>query len=88
MRPVSDGDRDLLRAILARRHAALLERVEEFGRRPLSPHTLDQLRTAVVDEACEIPDTAETARRILELEELLAGLAGPPRRPTRGRRPR
>ena len=88
MRPVSEGDRALLREIVARRHAALVERVDEVGRRPLSPRTLDQLRIAVVDEACEIPETAETARRILELEELLAGLASAPRRPTRGRAPR
>ena len=88
MRPVSEGDRALLREIVARRHAALVERVDEVGRRPLSTRTLDQLRIAVIDEACEIPETAGTARRMLELEELLAGLASAPRRPTRGREPR
>lgn len=88
MRPVSEGDRALLREIVARRHAALVGRVDEVGRRPLSTRTLDQLRIAVIDEACEIPETAETARRMLELEELLAGLASAPRRPTRGREPR
>ena len=88
MRPVSEGDRELLREIVARRHAALVERVEEVGRRPLPPDTLDLMRTAVIDEACEIPETSENARRILELEELLAGIAGAPRRATRSRRPR
>ena len=85
---MSDGDRALLRDIVSRRHAALVERVDEVGRRPLPPRTLDELRSAVVDEACEIPETAATARRILELEELLAGLAGAPRHPARDRAPR
>lgn len=81
MRPFSDGDRVLLRDIVARRNPALLDRVDDVGRRPLSAHTLEQLRVAVVDEVCEIPETAETARRVLELEDLLAGLvAAPPQR--------
>ena len=88
MRPVSEGDRELLREIVSRRRAALLERVEEVGRRPLPPSTLDQLRLVVVDEACEIPGTSAAARRILELEELLAGIADAPRKPTRSRRAR
>ena len=88
MRPVSEGDRDLLREIVSRRHAALLERVEEVGRRPLPPGTLDQLRLVVVDEACEVPGTSAAARRVLELEELLAGIDSAPREPTRRRRAR
>ena len=88
MRPVSEGDRDLLRDIVSRRRAALLGRVEEVGRRPLPPSTLDQLRLVVVDEACEVPRTSAAARRVLELEELLAGIAGAPREPTRRRRAR
>ena len=85
MRPFSDGDRVLLRDIVARRNPALLERVEDVGRRPLSAHTLEQLRVAVVDEVCEIPETAVTARRVLELEDLLAGLvAAPPQRAEEG----
>ena len=88
VRPVSDGDRALLREIVARRHAALLDRVEDVGRRPLSAHTLEQLRIAVVDEACETPETTETARRILDLEDLLAGLVAEPPQPTRERPPR
>ncbi len=88
MRPVSDGDRALLREIVVRRNAALLDHVDDVGRRPLPPHTLEQLRSAVVDEACEIPETAKTARRILALEQLLAGLVVTPRPPTRKRHPR
>ena len=88
MRPVSDGDRALLRDIVARRNTTLLDRIEDVGRRPLSPHTLEQLRSAVVDEVCEVPETTGTARRILALEDLLAGLVAAPRPLTRGRRPR
>jgi len=92
VRPVSDGDRALLRDIVARRNTTLLDRIEDVahlvGRRPLSPHTLEQLRSAVVDEVCEVPQTTETARRILALEDLLAGLVAAPRPLTRGRRPR
>ncbi len=88
MRPVSEDDRALLRGIVARRNAALLDRVDDVGRRPLSPHTLEQLRLAVVDEVCEIPETAGTARQVLALEELLARFAADPPLPTRERRPR
>lgn len=88
MRPVSDGDRALLRDIVARRNTTLLDRIEDVGRRQLSPHTLEQLRSAVVDEVCEVPETTQTARRILALEDLLAGLVAAPRPLTRGRRPR
>lgn len=76
MRPVSDGDRDLLREIVGRRRPELVSSVAHLGDRPLPDSTLEQLRLAVVDEACETPHISDYPRRVLELEELLAGLSG------------
>jgi len=88
MRPVSDGDRELLFEIVGRRRPELVSSVADVGDRPLSGRTLEQLRLAVVDEACETPRSEETARRILELEDLLASLSGAPAKPTPRRRAR
>lgn len=88
MRPVSDGDRELLLEIVERRRPELAPEVAAVGDRPLSGRTLEQLRLAVVDEACETPRSKEHARRILELEDLLAGLSGAPATATPRRRAR
>lgn len=88
MRPVSDGDRELLLEIVERRRPELAPKVAAVGDRPLSGRTLEQLRLAVVDEACETPRSEEHARRILELEDLLAGLTGAPAKATPRRRAR
>lgn len=72
--PVSDGDRELLGDILERRRPEILPLVGDVGRRPLSGQTLDQMCLAVVDEVCETPADGTAARRVLALEELLAGL--------------
>lgn len=88
MRPVSDGDRELLLEIVERRRPELARKVAAVGDRPLSVRTLDQLRLLIVDEACETPRSKEHARRILELEDLLAGLIEAPAKVTSRRRAR
>ena len=88
MRPVSDGDRELLLEIVKRRRPELAPKVAAVGGRPLSGRTLEQLRLLVVDEACETPRSEKNARRILELEDLLAGLTGVPAKATPRRRAR
>jgi len=88
MRPVSDGDRELLLEIVERRRPELVPSVADVGDRPVSGRTLEQLRLAVVDEACETPRTSTNARRILELEDLLTGLTSAPAKTTPRRRAR
>lgn len=85
VRPISEGDRELLREIVRRRRPALRAAVDRLGTGRLSAATLEALRLAVVDEACETPAAGEAARRVLALGELLAGLAAVP---ARGRGPR
>lgn len=85
---MSDGDRELLLEIVERRRPELVPSVAAVGDLPVSGRTLEQLRRAVVDEACETPRSKEHARRILELEDLLAGLTGAPAKATPRRRAR
>lgn len=85
---MSDGDRELLLEIVERRRPELAPKVAAVGDRPLSGRTLEQLRLAVVDEACETPRSGANARRILQLEDLLAGLTGAPAKATPRRRAR
>lgn len=63
----------LLGAILARRDPDLVPLIERVGSEPLAEQERERIRRAVVDELCELPETAGD-RRALELEELLIRL--------------
>lgn len=65
----------LLGEILSRRDPGLSDVVERIGRAPLDRSERERIKRAIVDELCELPESA--GRRALELEELLIHL-GPP----------
>jgi hypothetical protein len=66
------SERTLLGEILARRDPGLLDAVEQLTAGPLEGSARERMRRAIVDELCELPETA--GRRALELEELLIRL--------------
>lgn len=62
----------LVRDIVARRAPDLADAVERIAHGPLDDALRERIRRTVVDELCELPDTA--GRHALELEELLIHL--------------
>jgi hypothetical protein len=66
------SERDLLGEILARRDPGLVNEIERLTVSPIDASTRERMRRAIVDELCELPETA--GRRALELEELLIHL--------------
>lgn len=65
----------LLESVVARRAPDLASVVSRLGEVELTPDQRERIRRAVVDELCELPDSA-TDRRALELIEVLGHLGG------------
>jgi len=65
-------ERTLLGEILARRDPELVERIDHLTAGPIDRSERERMRRAIVDELCELPETA--GRHALELEELLIHL--------------
>lgn len=66
------GERTLLGDILTRRDPGLIDVLGSIGTAPLEGTARERMRRAIVDELCELPESA--GRRALELEELLIHL--------------
>ncbi len=66
------AERNLLGDVLSRRDPGLVEIVDRLGTTKLEGTERDRMRRAIVDELCELPESA--GRRALELEELLIHL--------------
>ena len=65
----------LLGEILARRDPDLAPAIERLSSGSLETSERERIRRAIVDELCELPESA--GRRALELEELLIHLGRP-----------
>ncbi len=65
-------ERSLLNDVLARREPGLVETIDRLAAGTLDGSARDRMRRAIVDELCELPESA--GRRALELEELLIHL--------------